>query len=148
MGIPSRISELCPCSKGKNIFTIMNPGKRKFDLEDRLIDFACSCLEIGELLPRSKAGQNLEYQLSKSGTAAALIYGEAQAAESGADFVHKLKMVLKEIRESGVNLRIIKRKPLISDEKVDRTLAESNELRAIFIKSIETAVNNNSKLNK
>ena len=80
----------------------------KFDLEDRLVDFACMCLEVCELLPNSKAGQNLEYQLSKSGTAPALVYGEAQAAESRADFVHKMKVVLKEIRESRVNLKIIK----------------------------------------
>jgi len=60
--------------------------KRKFDLEDRLVDFACMCLDVCELLPATKAGQNLEYQLSKSGTAPALIYGEAQAAESRADF--------------------------------------------------------------
>ena len=72
---------------------------QKFDLEDRLVDFACMCLEVCELLPATKSGQNLEYQLSKSGTAPALIYGEAQAAESRADFLHKMKMVLKEIRE-------------------------------------------------
>ena len=58
----------------------------KFDLEDRLVDFAWMCLEVCELLPGSKAGQNLEYQLSKSGTASALIYSETQAAESRADF--------------------------------------------------------------
>ncbi|NOT52330.1 MAG: hypothetical protein HOP10_13755, partial [Chitinophagaceae bacterium] len=56
----------------------MENKNTKFDLEDRLIDFACMCLEVCELLPASKAGQNLEYQLSKSGTAPALIYCEAQ----------------------------------------------------------------------
>ena len=80
----------------------------KYDLEDRLVDFTCMCLEVCELLPNSKAGQNLEYQLSKSGTAPALIYGEAQAAESRADFLHKMIMVLKEIRESRVNLKMKK----------------------------------------
>ena len=55
----------------------MGNKNSKFDLEDRLVDFACMCLEVCELLPNSKAGQNLEYQLSKSGTAPALIYGEA-----------------------------------------------------------------------
>ncbi len=77
----------------------MNTDKIKFDLEDRLVDFACLCLDVCELLPNSKAGQNLEYQLSKSGTAPALIYGEAQAAESRADFLHKMRMCLKEIKE-------------------------------------------------
>lgn len=120
----------------------------KFDLEDRLVDFACMCLEVCELLPNSKAGQNLEYQLSKSGTAPALIYGEAQAAESRADFLHKIKMVLKEIRESRVNLKIIKRKPVVAHTKVEVAFNESNELMAIFIKSIETAKNNDERLKK
>jgi four helix bundle protein len=62
---------------------------------------------VCELLPNTKAGNNLEYQLSKSSTATALIYGEAQAAESRSDFLHKMKLVLKEIRETRVNLRII-----------------------------------------
>ena len=63
---------------------------RKYDLEDRLVKFACMCLLVCDLLPATRARQNLEYQLSKSGTAPALIYGEAQAAESPADFIHKI----------------------------------------------------------
>jgi four helix bundle protein len=126
----------------------MENKNTKFDLEDRLIDFACICLEVCELLPGSKAGQNLEYQLSKSGTATALIYGEAQAAESGTDFLHKMKMVLKEIRESRVNLKIIKRKPIIVHEKVEIAFNESNELMAIFLKSIDTAKSNNERRKK
>ena len=120
----------------------------KFDLEDRLVDYACLCLDVCELLPSSKAGQNLEYQLSKSGTATALIYGEAQAAESRADFLHKIKMVLKEIRESNVNLKIIKRKSVVVHPKIDIAFNESNELMAIFLKSIETAKSNNVKVKK
>lgn len=126
----------------------MENNNPKFDLEDRLVDFACMCLEVCELLPNSKAGQNLEYQLSKSGTASALIYGEAQAAESRADFLHKMKMVLKEIRESRVNLKIIKRKPVVVHEKVEIAFNESNELMAIFLKSIETAKNNDERRKK
>jgi len=118
-------------------------GKQyKFDLEDRLVDFACRCLEVCDLLPGIKAGQNLEYQLSKSSTASALVYGEAQAAESRADFIHKMKVVLKEIRESRVNLKIIKRKPVVINDKVDEAFNEANELMAIFLKSIETAKQN------
>ncbi|HOZ69403.1 MAG TPA: four helix bundle protein [Chitinophagaceae bacterium] len=115
---------------------------KKYDLEDRLVDFACICLEVCDLLPPTRAGQNLEYQLSKSSTAAALNYGEAQAAESTADFIHKMKVVLKEIRESRVNLKIICRKPVIVNEKTDSCLNEANELMAIFIKSINTAKKN------
>jgi len=115
---------------------------KKFDLEDRLVKFACLCLDICELLPMSKAGQNLEHQLSKSGTAIALIFGEAQAAESPNDFIHKMKMVLKEIRETRVNLRIITEKPLLQSEKIIIVLKECNEIMAIFLKSIDTAKNN------
>ena len=116
--------------------------KKNFDLEDRLVDFACKCLDVCELLPATKAGQNLEYQLAKSGTAPALIYGEAQAAESRADFLHKMKMVLKEIKETRINLKIIKRKPVIVHPKVEIAFNEASELMAIFIKSIETAKEN------
>ena len=120
----------------------MEGKQNKFDLEDRLVDFACMCLEVCDLLPNTKTGQNLEYQLSKSSTASALVYGEAQAAESRADFIHKMKVVLKEIRESRVNLKIIKRKPVIVNDKVDKAFSEANELMAIFLKSIETAKQN------
>jgi four helix bundle protein len=97
------------------------------------------CLDVCDFLPNTKPGQNLEYQLSKSSTSSALVYGEAQAAESHADFVHKMKVVLKEIRESRVNLRIIIEKPVIINEKVQMAFNEANELMAIFLKSIEMA---------
>jgi four helix bundle protein len=116
--------------------------QRKFNLEDRLIKFACICLEICDLLPNSRTGQNLEFQLSKSSTASALVYGEAQAAESKPDFIHKVKIVLKELRETKVNLRIIMEKPVLVEAKLHIALQEANELIAIFIKSIETAKQN------
>ncbi len=115
---------------------------KKFDLEDRLVKFACMCLDVCDLLPSTKTGQNLEYQLSKSCTSSALVYGEAQAAESRADFIHKIKVVLKEIRESRINLRIIIEKPILQSEKVQIAFKEANELMAIFLKSVETAKQN------
>ncbi len=120
----------------------MENKQNKFDLEDRLVDFACMCLEVCDLLPNTKTGQNLEFQLSKSCTASALIYGEAQAAESKADFRHKMKVVLKEIRESRLNLKIIKRKAVVINDKVEKAFNEANQLMAIFLKSIETAKQN------
>ena len=134
--------------KAKLICFIMGIRNQKFDLEDRMVDFACMCLEVCDLLPATKTGQNLQYQLSKSGTATALVYGEAQAAESRADFIHKMKVVLKEIRESRVNLKIIKRKPVIVHEKVELAFNESNQLIAIFLKSINTAKGNDERLKK
>lgn len=81
-----------------------NP-KPQFDLEDRLVDFACMCLDVCDLLPNTRAGNNLEHQLSKSGTAPALIYGEAQAAESRADFIQKMSMFLKKLKSQELTLR-------------------------------------------
>jgi four helix bundle protein len=115
---------------------------KKFDLEDRLVKFACLCLDVCDQLPNTKTGQNLEFQLSKSSTASALIYGEAQAAESQSDFIHKMKLVLKEIRESRINLRIIIEKPILQNDKVLPVYKEANELMAIFLKSVETAKQN------
>lgn len=115
---------------------------RKYDLEDRLVKFAIVILEVCDLLPNSKAGQNLEHQLSRSGTAPALLYGEAQAAESRNDFIHKMKILLKELRETRICLRIIDEKPLVVNDKIKQTLKECNELVGIFSKSVQTAKNN------
>jgi four helix bundle protein len=115
---------------------------RKFDLEDRLVKFAIMILEVCELLPNTKAGHNLEHQLSRSGTAPALLYGEVQAAESRNDFIHKMKILLKELREARITLRIIEEKPLVIHDKVKSTFKECNELIGIFTKSIVTAQQN------
>lgn len=87
---------------------------RKFDLEDRLIEFTIKISDLTENLPNTFLGNYLKGQMIKSGTSPALNYGEAQSAESTNDFVHKLKIVLKELRETLVCLKIIDRKPLIS----------------------------------
>ena len=117
-------------------------GPKKYDLEDRLVKFAIMILESCDLLPNTRACNNLEYQLSKSGTAPALMYGEVQAAESRADFIHKMKLILKELRESRISLRIINEKPLVKHAAVTVTLRECNELIGIFTKSIGTARKN------
>lgn len=127
---------------------LYNPSqsKRKFDLEDRLIDFSVIIIEISESLKNTSAGRHLSGQVVRSGTSPALQYGEAQSAESSADFIHKLKILLKELRETLVNLKIIKRVSLSNKtELLDKGLTECNELIAIFNKSIETARRNNQK---
>lgn len=118
---------------------------RKFDLEDRLVKFAILALNVCDILPPTKTGSNLEHQLSKSGTAPALMYGEVQAAESQADFIHKMKCALKELQETRINLRIIIEKPVITHESASLTLKECNELIAIFTSSIQTAKRNTRK---
>ncbi|MCA2005259.1 MAG: four helix bundle protein [Ignavibacterium sp.] len=120
--------------------------KQKFDLEDRLIAFAVLIIKITEALNNTKAGNHIAGQLVRSGTSPALQYGEAQSAESRNDFIHKLKILLKELRESLVSLKIIKQVLLTEKiDLVDKALLECNELIAIFVKSIETAKKNNDR---
>jgi four helix bundle protein len=83
--------------------------KRKYDLEERLIDFAILIIQITESLFNTRAGNHIAGQLVRSGTSPALHYGEAQSAESRTDFIHKLKILLKELRETKTALRIIKK---------------------------------------
>lgn len=126
--------------------TEVKAGK-KFDLEERLIDFAVMILEVGESLFNTKAGNHIGGQIVRSGSSPALNYGEAQSAESRNDFVHKFKIILKELRETNISLKIIKRKPLTKKvELIDKAMKECNELISIFVKSIETANKNKVKV--
>ena len=121
-------------------------NERKFDLEDRLIDFVLQIDDIVEELPNTKLGNYIAGQMIRSGTSPALNYGEAMGAESSNDFIHKMKVVLKELRETFVCLKIIKRKPLIeSNDKLESAYNENNELISIFVKSIQTAKNNKNR---
>jgi four helix bundle protein len=120
----------------------MENNRKPFDLEERLVEFACMALSISEMLPRTKGGVNLEHQLSKSGTSAALNYGEAQSAESPDDFIHKIKIVLKELHETRVCFKIIKMKYLENSDELIKALNECYQLIAIFLKSLETAKKN------
>jgi four helix bundle protein len=109
---------------------------RKFDLENRLIEFTIKIINVVESLPDSKVANYLGGQLLRSGSSPVLNYGEAQAAESRRDFIHKLKIILKELRETSICLTLLNRKLYMTDSSL---LKESKELIAIFAKSIGTA---------
>ena len=118
----------------------MNSEKtKKYDLEPRLIEFGSRIIDVVESLPNTIAGRHLGGQLVRSGTAPALNYGEAQAAESRPDFIHKMKIALKELRETIVNLKFILRRKYFPKDRLLPLLKENDELIAIFIKSITTA---------
>lgn len=122
-------------------------GNYKYDLEDRLIQFAVDVILACGKLDGNFASLHLSKQLIRSTTAVALNYGEAQSAESARDFLHKMKICLKELRESLINLKIQKGANLIKDiEKLDYLLKENNELIAIFVSSIRTSQNKNKVL--
>ena len=115
----------------------------KKDLEERLINYAVLIVEIVEDMPNTRAANHLGGQLLRSGTSPVLNYGEAQSRESRRDFIHKIKIVLKELRESFVCLKIIYRTKLYTiEDKMQLALKENNELIAIFVKSAETADKN------
>jgi len=109
------------------------------ELEDRLINFAVMVIGVVEVLPNSKAGNHIAGQLVRSGTSPAPNYGEARSAESRKDFIHKMKISLKELRESVIWLKIVLRKDLVDERLVTKAIAECGELIAIFVSSTRTA---------
>ena len=121
---------------------------KTFNLDERLIQFAARIIDVAEALPRTIAGAHLSGQLVRSGTAPALHYGEAQGAESRNDFIHKMKIALKELRETFNCLRIIRKKEWYNDNELSALLSENDQVIAIFVRSIETAQRNNVITNK
>ena len=108
------------------------------ELEDRLIDFASRIIDVVEALPKGPIARHLGGQLVRSRTSPALNYGEARGAESPSDFVHKLRICLKELRETFICLKIINRRDWFPKGKLDSIMKENNELIAIFVSSIRT----------
>ena len=118
-----------------------------YNIEERLVQFAVSVILTCGKLDGNYASQHLSKQLIRSTSSAALNYGEAQSAESRRDFLHKMRLCLKELRESLVNLKIQKGAKLIKDiNLIDEMLQENNQLVAIFVSSIRTS-ENKRKLN-
>jgi len=115
-------------------------GKRqRFDLEDRLLDFAVLACSIARVLPQDTLGRHVASQLIRSSTSPAANYAEAVAAESRRDFIHKMKICLKELRETLVWLQLVQRTPLSKTVSAAKALDECKELVRIFAKSIQTA---------
>jgi four helix bundle protein len=113
---------------------------REFDLQDRLVDYAVRIIGLSESMPETKAGKHVSSQILRSGTSPAPNYGEAQSAESRADFVHKLKVAMKELRETEIWLKVIRRAQMIDPAaRLDPLIKETDELIAILFTSVETA---------
>ena len=124
----------------------MSKENRIFDLEERLIDFAVRIIRIVESLLKTKVANHIAGQLVRCGTSPAPNYGEAQSAESRSDFIHKMKVALKELRETKVWLLMIVRAKLIKPvSKLDSLIGENDELISVFMSSIKTAKQNKKK---
>ena len=116
---------------------------KRVSLENRLIDFSLSINDLCEHLPNNKLGLYITDQMVRSSASPAFNYGEAQSAESRKDFIHKMKVCLKELRECFVGLKFIIRGNYKVNIKLrDSLVKENNELISIFVKSIQTANKN------
>ncbi|MCX8092475.1 MAG: four helix bundle protein [Verrucomicrobiae bacterium] len=120
-----------------------SPSVRHYDLEERLLEFATAIIDISEKLPKSRAGNHVAGQLLRAGTSPYGNHGEAQEPESPDDFIHKLKVCLKELREARRWARLIERKRWLRDDpQLTFLLREAEELIRIFKASVQTAERN------
>jgi four helix bundle protein len=116
-----------------------------FDLEDRLLEFTAQLIKLVDALPVSRAGNHVAGQLLRCGTSPFANHGEVQGAESRKDFIHKLSVCLKELREVRRWLRLIARVELLPEQRVQSLLLENEELIRIFASSIRTAERNTGR---
>ncbi len=118
------------------------------DIEDRLLEFAVRVGKAVDALPGTRLGKHIAGQLVRSGTSPAPNYAEACAAESKKDFIHKLAIVLKELRESSVWIRLIVKSELIPEQRLELLRNECDQLCKIIAKSLVTAKINQTHSNK
>jgi four helix bundle protein len=116
--------------------------KSRYDLEDRLLEYAARIIRLVDALPGTRAARHVADQLLRCGTSPLANHGELQGAESRKDFIHKLRLCRKEIDEAWRWLRLIHRIPMLPPGKVEPLLAETNALIKIFAASIRTAEKN------
>jgi four helix bundle protein len=109
------------------------------DLRERLVDYSARIVRLVGALPRTIAGRHIADQLLRSATSVGANYEEAQAGESKNDFVHKLQIALKELRESNYWLRLIERSGILPAARLREIVEESGQLRAILSKAVATA---------
>ena len=105
----------------------------------RIVSFASDIVRISAKLTATPEGKHIASQILRSGTAAAANYGEARGAESRKDFIHKLRIVLKELNETAIWLQLSAKSSLLPAEMISRILAENRELCRIIAASIKTA---------
>jgi four helix bundle protein len=117
--------------------------RREFDLEERMLEFASVVIDVTEKLPNTRAGNHIANQFLRAGTSPYGNHGEAESAESAEDFIHKMKICLKELRETHRWARLVERKCwLANDRQMGLVLAEGDQLIRIFKASVRTAERN------
>ena len=109
------------------------------ELSERLLDYGVRIIKVTEAMPGTVVGRRIGDQLLRSGTSVGANYQEAQAAESRADFAHKLQIALKELREASYWLLLLSKAKILPLQKLEELIDESYQLRAILSKSVATA---------
>ncbi len=116
--------------------------KKRYDLEERLLEFAARIVRLVDALPATRASNHIAGQLLRCGTSPLANHGEVEAAESRNDFIHKLRICLKELRETSRWLCLLERVKLVRATKIRPLIEETNELVKIFASSVRTARKN------
>lgn len=114
------------------------------DIQDRLINFAARVIKVSSKLPKSEAGKHIAKQLLRSGTSPAPNHAEARSAESPADFIHKVKIAVKELNETEVWLKITIASDLFAQSQLESLLDECTQLQKILNASIRTVRNSDN----
>jgi four helix bundle protein len=138
-GRTSNVQRLTPNAKRGEEAPSKEP---RYDLEDRLLEYAARVIRLVDALPATRAGRHVADQLLRCGTSPLANHGELQGAESRKDFIHKLGLCLKEIDEAWRWLRLIRSVPMMPPTKIDPLLRETEELIKIFAASIRTTKRN------
>jgi four helix bundle protein len=117
----------------------------RFNLEDRLLEFSARIIRLVDALPNTRAGNHVAGQLLRCGTSPYGNHGEVEAAESRRDFVHKLRICLKELKETRRWLRLVQKAGLVPEQKMRAILGETEELIKIFFTSVRTTEKKSAK---
>ena len=126
---------------------LSDSARKGADIEERLLEFAVRVGKAVDALPDTRLGRHIAGQLVRSGTSPAPNYAEACAAESKKDFIHKLAIALKELRESSVWIRMIVKSELIPEQRLEQLQDECDQLCKIIAKSLVTAKSNQNRNN-
>ncbi len=126
----------------RSTFNVQRQKAPRFDLEERLLAFSVRITEIVDALPNTRGANHVGAQLLRCGTSPYGNHGEVQAAESRRDFVYKLRVCLKELKETPRWLRLIQRSAWVPQSKTAPILGETEQLIKIFFSSIRTAQSN------
>lgn len=138
-------SKITTLNTQRSTLNAQSRNTARFDLEDRLLDFSARIIRLVDALPNTRAANHVAGQLLRCGTSPYGNHGEVEAAESRKDFVHKLRVCLKELKETRRWLRLLQKADLVSQSKMVAILGETEELIKIFFTSIRTTEKNSER---